>query len=743
MSLAASRFRRDFLLGLCCWALVTGSTLSLLAADSKALLGPVEELDILEAFPAPAKSLWNTSAGSNVQFKFETGVNIPGIADSLGQLELKRKDAQDGEPGHNWFTMKRPLAAGAISKEATGIRLVMGSQPAAQWWINVALRVGTETYSHVIEPTYPSRTLIEHVIPLEEFSSAGHSLNRSQTGSIDEIRIDTSDPNATLYLHRITSCRQQSYNSWLTFSSSQPHHNIFQPGEAVQVTLTPGGTIPAGVKSFRYEVQDFFEHIAARGTVPLEGAAARKLDLAPKAPGYYELRAYWLNQAGKDLEDRSCILAEGSMPSGVATFALMPHTVAQNLERFTTLGTNAFFGLHGDFHGLADLMGLTWRFEYSLWNGLEPQKPDRSQGIAAWAAQRIKDEPPQPKYRFHILPFAGNFGAVSWAKKKAGKVPPYDWDDYLAMVRDSVAVEKHLYPHMGQRIYGVAWEVNLNMPPYNVGLPYTPADVVELHRRARAVIKEADPHSIVIGPCPSNLDPQWMETIFAAGLLQQVNAIESHGYADKGFAPEENDYPGKLAAIRESMRRHNHGQVLPIYITEAGVRGMLGSKIIYRTQAQFIARLAIILKGEGIRVFLPFYGIDYDRDGWWGFCFNLEVDAKSPWSTQRITPKPAVNALATCAEILEGANPVRRLEGFGGQIWAYEFNRQGKRILAIWSASGQRQVSVRVQDSGPRECIDIMGHSHQVDPRKGMLALAIDGSPQYLLDIHLSDSRQK
>jgi len=46
---------------------------------------------------------------------------------------------------------------------------------------------------------------------------------------------------------------------------------------------------------------------------------------------------------------------------------------------------------------------------------------------------------------------------------------------------------------------------------------------------------------------------------------------------------------------------------------------MLGSKIIHRTQAQFLARLAIILKGEGVRVFLPFYGIDYDRDGWWGF----------------------------------------------------------------------------------------------------------------------------
>jgi hypothetical protein len=61
---------------------------------------------------------------------------------------------------------------------------------------------------------------------------------------------------------------------------------------------------------------------------------------------------------------------------------------------------------------------------------------------------------------------------------------------------------------------------------------------------------------MVIGPCPSNLNPAWMERMFAAGLLPHVDAIESHGYADTGYAPEENDYPGKLAAIDAAMRKH-------------------------------------------------------------------------------------------------------------------------------------------------------------------------------------------
>jgi hypothetical protein len=303
------------------------------------------------------------------------------------------------------------------------------------------------------------------------------------------------------------------------------------------------------------------------------------------------------------------------------------------------------------------------------------------------------------------------------------------------MVHDYVEVEKHLYPHLLPRIYGVAWEVNLNMPPNHMGPLYTPADVVELHRRARQTIKAADPDSMVIGPCPSNLNSEWMESVFKAGLLQYVEGIESHGYADSGFMPEENDYPGKIAALNAMMRQYNHGKVLPIYITEAGIRGLLGSKIIYRQQAQFIARLAIILKGEGVRVFLPFYGIDYDRDGWWGFCFNLEVDAKNPWMTRRISPKPAVTALAACAGVLEGAKPVRRVSGLGENVWAYAFQRPRDFVLAIWSTAASPQVSIPAGELKSLEVLDIEGHPVQVPIRAGQLTLNIDASPHYVLGL--------
>jgi hypothetical protein len=706
------------------------------ADEARTLLGPVEELSVLDDFTSASQELWKTSGGENVSFKAQAGRNIPGIASSLMLVELLRKDAKDQVPGHNWFSLKRDLAPGAISSDADGIRLIMGSQPAAQWWINVSLRIGEETYAHVLEPTYPSRALTEHVIRFEEFKAHGHSLSRAQAGQIAGIGLDLSVPNATLYLDRITTYRQQTYDSWLSFGSTQPHHNIFQPGERAIIILTPGGKIPAKAAAFRYEVQDFFEHVLTNGLVQINGSSGYKLDLTPARAGYYELRAFWVDQAGKDLENRSCILAEGSLPSGLATFSMMPHTVAENVARFRTWTTNAFFGLHGDFHGLADLIGLTWRFEYSTWNGLENERPDRSRGLAPWAASRIKNESPRPDYRPHILPLSGNFGPPNWAKDRASKAPPFfDWEDYLPMVHDYVEVEKHLYPHQNPRIYGVAWEVNLNMPPDSMGPPYTPADVVELHRRTRATIKEADPDAFIIGPCPSNLNPRWMESEFKAGLLRYIDGIESHGYADAGFMPEENNYPEKLSSIKELMQRYNHGKVLPIYITEAGIRGMLGSKMIYREQARFITRLAIILKGEGVRVFLPFYGIDYDRDGWWGFCFNLEVDGKNPWMTQRITPKPAVNALATCVDVLEAAEPVQRITGLDGGMWAYLFKRENKFTLAIWNCAGQKEVSLPMGNIRSVRVTDIMGNGHELPVHDGKATLKVNGSPQYLVDV--------
>jgi hypothetical protein len=76
------------------------------AAELKPLLGPVEELAILDDFATNSQTAWRTAAGENASFKLELGRNIPGVASSLMLVQLSRKDATDKVAGHNWFSLK-------------------------------------------------------------------------------------------------------------------------------------------------------------------------------------------------------------------------------------------------------------------------------------------------------------------------------------------------------------------------------------------------------------------------------------------------------------------------------------------------------------------------------------------------------------------------------------------------------------------------------------------------------------
>ncbi len=269
--------------------------------------------------------------------------------------------------------MSRTFASGTISKDADGVRLLVSSAVAGQRWTRMSLRAGKENYTCDMSPHYPSRLMTEFAIPFGNFISADKKpLTADQAASIDGIGLDFDTNYATtLYLDRITTFHHKRYSAWLSVASSKPLNCMFEPGETVRFTLTPGGTPPAAAKAFRYDVTDFYGKIAASGTVKLDGSAAYPLDLTPKTHGYYELRAWWLDDAGKALEPHSCIRAEGTQAPGVTTFSVMPHTAAQNIERFKAWGDKAFFGLHGDFLGISDLIGLTWRFSYRNWGDVE------------------------------------------------------------------------------------------------------------------------------------------------------------------------------------------------------------------------------------------------------------------------------------------------------------------------------------------------------------------------------------
>ncbi len=714
--------------------------LGLACSDGPVVLGPLEEIALIEDFTADRAQAWRPRSGSNVAVEVQCGAELPGVAQTLLAVTMARRDPADTEPGNNWLAVDcTELPAGRVPPDADGFRFLIGSRVSLQQWVQVVLTTEKGArYSRVIaDHTFPAGRIVEHTVPLAEFvDETGRALTPEEAATVRGLSFILSAQPSTFYVDRVSAYRQERLSSWLEYGTSMTGTNLFERGEPVRLIFTVGGARPEGATGFRWEVRDYWGQVTGGGRVAFTDAASYTVSATPGTHGYYEVTAHFLDAAGRDTSERSCLRAEGTVPVGLGTFAVLPVTVEENLARFRKLGDRAFFGLHGDFLDLADHVGLAWRFDYRNWFWTEPERPDRSEGIAPWARELLNGSP-QPDYRLHILPFLGNLrdAVPQWARREGPEAPPFaNWEDYLALVRDCVRVEKHLYPHQKPRLYGGAWEINLNMPPYVSNPPeHTPEQVVELFRRTREVVKAEDPDGLVLGPCPSTLDLEWFERVFRAGVLEYLDGIETHGYLSGVYRPEENDFPGKLARLRALVRRYK-GRELPIYVTEAGIPGADGAEVVHRSQAERLVRMAIILKGEGVRVFLPFYGLDYDRMGAFGFFFNLDVDPPAgPWHSKRVSPKPLVNAMATCVQMLEGTNPRRRLRDLGDDVWAYAFAREGKTVTAVWTAAGTRRVALPVARERTVEIVDFMGHGRRVAVSDGRVQVEAGEAPVYVV----------
>lgn len=715
----------------------------LFAADPPVLTGPARDVALIADFTPDLQSLWQPRGGQNLTWNLQSGYTIPAVANTLLRIDLQRKDADDKEPGHNWFGVQcKDLSPELFfHDDLDGLRICIGSQFPAQWWVHVELTTEDgQQYGNVIaDHAFPPGRIVDYLVPLERFKTkSGQSLTPALAKQIRGIGfvLGGGGPGTelrTFYIDRISAYRVSRYDHWVTFSTSQPSNNLFYRDQPVAITFTPGKR-PAGAQSLQYIIRDHAGTTVREGTVPLPEADAVTIPLAPLPDGYYETAAFFADAAGRRLSDASCIRPEGTQPDGIGTFAILPSTEQEMIARRKAVGQDAFFGLHGDFLGIADHLGASWRLEYTHWRYLEFERPDRSKGDPEWVAKRLA-ESPRPAWQYNFTPFVFNIrsGLPEWAASTGPAAPAFkSWEDALAVVRDFARTMKHLYPHQSPRIYGAGWEINLNMQPYISQQPeYQPEDVVELYRRVREVVKAEDPGALIAGPNPSTLNLDWYERMFRAGILQYLDAIETHAYDEGVFTAEQNDTAGKIARLNDLIRRYNNGRTLPIYCTERGNFGRLGATTIPLEQAEIMVRSAIILKGEGVRVFHPFYGIDYDNNGF-GFCYNLEMEGPGrPWATKRISPKPMVNAMATCIRLLEGAGPKERLRGLGEDVWAYVFASPTQQVTALWTTGGQRSVAVPV--SRRSQLISMMGRTQSVEPAGGKATLTLSSAPVYLV----------
>jgi hypothetical protein len=665
---------------------------------------------------------WLLTAGENTEMKSEIKWTSPKhrSAEPVLKLSFLRKTPSLGSSEGSWFKLRREIADPLAWTEADGICVILAPDTPAAWWMAVDLLCEGVSFQQPLEPAnYDKPAAFEsRLLPFSGFKGkTGGGLNANDIGRLSSISLSGVAPdNKSLLVKKIFLYKIKK-GVGLKFSTGKPRINIFEKGEAVEF-LFEGSAGDMRPKSILVEVRDYFGRTVWRGVMSgaeNEGKISFKGSPGELPAGYYDVEAWSANSKGEKLTPDSCVIGEGSLERGRGTFAVMPRSIAENNARRDKYGEKAFFGFHGKFLNLADLLGVSWRLGgHGDWSALEPQAPDRSSGMAPWARSLIDGSDKPPKRDFHIVNLGLNNRVPKWAfSDTPDKFPGIkDWGVFVSFLSDNIAVEKRLYPQMRRRLYDVAWEVDLNSPSVCAQKPvYGPEDVIELYRRAKAVVDAEDKDGILIGPCVSNISSdEWLSGIFKAGLAGYIRAFNMHGY--HAPPPEKSKVAERIRALRALVRSFNGGHDMDIYCTELGYRSQYGMEDRHKEQAQWHVRAAAILKGEGLKVYYPFYSYDYKGDNSWGVCYNL--DDKLSWGPKSVSPKAAVPALAVCIDQLEGADPVSELPYFGPDIYAYLFRKDGEPLLTLWSVEENHTVCLCVRPEGektsvPLEITDIMG----------------------------------
>jgi Carbohydrate family 9 binding domain-like len=276
--------------------------------------------------------------------------------------------------------------------------------------------------------------------------------------------------------------------------------------------------------------------------------------------------------------------------------------------------------------------------------------------------------------------------------------------------------------------------VNLNQPKVGIHKPeYRPEDIIKQYSIANRVIKSVDPGAILAGPCCSSIikNFDWNIPLFKQGLFKHLDAFNFHGYHTP--PPEEGQVVEQLRRMRQQIRKYNNGKNLDMYCTELGYRSQYGSQDKHKEHALWHTRIAVILKGEGVKVYFPFYSYDYRGDNsTWGVCYNLTP--KLDWGPKRVSPKSAVPALAVCVKELEETVPVTDLPFFGRDIWCYVFKdkKTSKPVITIWSVHDKHKLKFPAGNVKKLYVTDIMGRRSEVKVKNGFAELNISPALIYL-----------
>jgi hypothetical protein len=283
---------------------------------------------------------------------------------------------------------------------------------------------------------------------------------------------------------------------------------------------------------------------------------------------------------------------------------------------------------------------------------------------------------------------------------------------------------------------GVLWEVwnEPNIKQFWKPEPSTD-DYAKLALATAKAIHAAAPAEPVVGPATSRVDLPFLETCFAAGLLEHWAAVTVHPYRQEDPETAAEDY----RKLRELMAKHAPGGGKPLPPILSGEWGYSsGWKRFDETrQGKMLPRQWLTNAAEGIPLSIWY---DWHDDG------PVETEPEHHFGTVRYEyhagrdpvydPKPAYLAATTLTTTIHGFHFVRRIEVGASDDYVLRFENDREFRLAAWTRSKEpREVTVPAAEA-QRGRYAVTGHTGEALPAleagPAGLKLTLTDAPRYL-----------
>ena len=265
-------------------------------------------------------------------------------------------------------------------------------------------------------------------------------------------------------------------------------------------------------------------------------------------------------------------------------------------------------------------------------------------------------------------------------------------------------------------------------------------------------MKRADPDVKVLIAGIAFIDLDYVEALYDAGAAPHFDIMNLHPYAFPA-PPEDETGSGLLRRttgveasvagikkVKALMERRGDG-AKPLWITEISWgSGQAANDLEAKfrpfmvdppTQARYYVRAALLSRAWGAERFFLLAVPELPDAAASLFARSGVVEADG-------TPKPALVALATLAREVGDARLVGEVSGLPPTARGVAFERDGEKVLALWSTAGAVSVRVRVPGAGRLvRAVDGFGRPLEdgVSSTDGVIAATVDEMPRY---IHLA-----